>query len=721
MAGCGDFPQDSGGQGGGPVKIYSMTATFGKRDHETLTLKPGLNVISAGNEWGKSTWCAFLAAMLYGVDTRAKSTKHTLADKERYAPWSGSSMSGRIDLNWDGRDITIERKTTGRIPLGDFRAYETATGLTVTELTAANCGEKLLGVERSVFLRTGFIRFSDLNLTDDEALRRRLNNLVTTGDESSAQDRLAGELKNLKNRIRHNRTGLLPQAEAERDRLEEKCRELKALEAHNDEILRLLDNNEDWRMALENHRDALAYAASLEDARKVRLAEDALADAQVRYEELDVLTGNLPDWETAREKLEKIHGMQDGLLKLQHRIQELPQKNAPEALPEQFRDMTAEAARDKARNDTFHYQTLQTEINYRAALGFVVAMIGLLTMLRRLVPGLLICFIGLMAAVWGIVWKLRRDEERRSLEEYYGSADTARWRRLAEDYEEKLRAYELETAEVSREREELEAELDQIRQRIRDISGEEGPGLSRADWEEVLSAWEAREEALIALQQAKTHYEALRAMARQAKAPEFHDRLEHSEAYTLRLLEECLEERTRLENQQGQCRGSMEAIGSRSELEKALEKIHRRIGELEHTYDALTIAQETLAQATAELQRRFAPRISRRAGELMCALTEGRYDRLSIDDDLSLRAGAKQEDTLREALWRSDGTVDQLYLSLRLAVAEELLPNGPLVLDDALVRFDDKRAKCAMDILKDEAMDRQVILFTCHSREAEMV
>ena len=703
------------------MRIHSMTATFGKLEHETLTLKPGLNVISAENEWGKSTWCAFLAAMLYGVDTRAKSTRHTLADKERYAPWSGSPMSGRMDISWNGRDITIERKTTGRTPLGDFRAYETITGLTVTELNAQNCGEKLLGVERSVFLRTGFIRFSDLNLTDDEALRRRLNNLVTTGDESSAQDRLAGELKNLKNRIRHNRTGLLPQAEAERERLEAKCRELKALEAQNEELLRLLDNNEDWRMALENHRDALAYAASQEDARKVCRAEEAMLEARARYELLEELTAGQPDRETARAKLEEIHGMQDALLKLQHRLQGLPQENAPAELPERFRDMTAEQAREKARNDTFRYQNLRTAINYRAVIGFGVGIIGLLVTMRRLVPGLVFCFIGLMVAVWGIVWKMRRNEERTALEEAYGTPDTAAWRHMAEDYEELLYANALETDAVRQERQALETELSEIRQRISAATGEGDSGLSRADWEGILAAWNDREEALETLHRAKAHYEALKAMARQSKAPEFYDRLDHSEAYTVRLLEECLEERTRLENQQGQCQGSMKAIGSRSEMEAALEKVRVRIADLERTYDALTIAQETLAQATAELQRRFAPRISRRAGELMSRMTEGRYDRLHIGDDLSLRAGAKQEDTLREALWRSDGTVDQLYLSLRLAVAEELLPQGPLVLDDALVRFDDKRVRAAMGILKDASESRQVILFTCHGREAEMI
>ena len=62
--------------------------------------------------------------------------------------------------------------------------------------------------------------------------------------------------------------------------------------------------------------------------------------------------------------------------------------------------------------------------------------------------------------------------------------------------------------------------------------------------------------------------------------------------------------------------------------------------------------------------------------------------------------------------------MDQLYLALRLAVAEELTPKAPLILDDALVRFDDKRMKEAVCILRELAENRQVILFTCQGREA---
>ena len=702
------------------MKIYSMTATFGKLEHETLTLQPGLNVISAGNEWGKSTWCAFLTAMLYGLDTRAKSTKNVLADKERFAPWSGAPMAGRIDLNWNGKDITIERSTKGRIPMGDFLAYETRSGLNVPELNAQNCGEKLLGVERSVFLRSGFIRLTDLNVTDDEALRRRLNNLVTTGDESSAADGLASHLRDLKNRVRHNRTGLLPQAEAERLRIEEDLQEIKRLEERNDGILRQMDELDDWRMALENHQGALAYHASLEDARKVGFAESTWKEAMERYEDLQVLCNALESRETAQEHLDELRSLADREMDLKKQLQELPQVREPEKQHEAFADMSPEEARAKAEADVANYRKLVHRVDYWGIIGLVLGLCGLLWLIKDLVPGLVCCFLGVGAVVRGLVLKMRQVNEMIALEELYETDDTDLWLEQAETYAAELEQRQQEAQALIRKRQELGRQLQELKMQIQEVTDNQGMELCRRDWEGVLSTWDARDEALRIMRKSEDHYQDLRDMARYAKAPEFHDRLTHSEAYTARLLEECMADRQRLENLQGQCRGNMEALGSKLELEEQLEKVNARIRQLEKTYAALTLAQETLSQATSELQRRFAPRIAQRAGELMNRMTGGRYDRLTIGDDLSLRAGAQQEDILRDALWRSDGTVDQLYLSLRLAVAEELLPGVPLVLDDALVRFDDKRAAAAMEILKDEATDRQVILFTCHEREGQM-
>ena len=141
---------------------------------------------------------------------------------------------------------------------------------------------------------------------------------------------------------------------------------------------------------------------------------------------------------------------------------------------------------------------------------------------------------------------------------------------------------------------------------------------------------------------------------------------------------------------------------------------------MEQTYTALEYAQNALAAARQELQRRFAPRITKRAQELFTQLTGGRYDRLTLGQDLSVQAGAQNEDTLRSQQWRSDGTIDQLYLALRLAVAQELTPEAPLILDDALVRFDDTRLAAALQILRQESETKQVLLFTCQGREKNL-
>ena len=163
----------------------------------------------------------------------------------------------------------------------------------------------------------------------------------------------------------------------------------------------------------------------------------------------------------------------------------------------------------------------------------------------------------------------------------------------------------------------------------------------------------------------------------------------------------------------------MASLGTVQRLDGELAQANRRITRLEQTYAALTIALDTLTEARQELQRRFSPRITKRAGELLSCLTGGRYDRLIWGEDFSLAASAGGEDTLRPAMWRSDGTVDQLYLALRLAVAEELTRDTPLILDDALARFDDTRLAAALELLTREAEHRQVILFTCQNREKQ--
>ena len=706
------------------MRIYTMTATFGKLEHETLVLKPGLNIIEAPNEWGKSTWCAFLVAMLYGLDTRAKTTKTALADKERFAPWSGAPMAGRIDLNWQGKDITIERQTKRRVPLGEFRAYETETGLPVPEFTAANCGQMLLGVEQTVFRRAGFIRHSDLPVTQDEALRRRLNALVTTGDESGSADRLAQQLRDLKNRCRYNRTGLLPQAEAQRDAIDSKLQELENLNLQSRKLQMRLEELKQTRKALENHQKMLNYTASQLDARRVAQARDARDQGLANLTRLEHATADLPPLETARREVEQLtdHIAKWNDLLLEEQMLPPMPPQPEEALP--FRGLTGTEAITMAEADQNKYKSL---LSIRSLLPWILGMVfsliaavAVLLLTRPLwllVPGLA----AILCLVMLCVQRKENARKRRQLEERYGSPDPQKWTTMAWEHAEAkaefskaLAAYRTVCAEFSMRKEEMAAQRQAL-------GRGETPEKALYLWNQAIHCWEEYHSALRDQTKLENHLQDLQSMARSVEAPEFEDTMTYTEGQTLTLINDAASEQQRLQTRLGQYRGQMEALGDPTELQKQHAALCARIERLEDQYTALTIAQETLTEARQELQRRFAPRISRRAQELLGAMTQGRYNRLTLGSDFSLQAGTVAEDILHDAWWRSDGTMDQLYLALRLAVAEELTPEAPVILDDALVRFDDKRAKAALEILDQEAGQKQILLFTCHSRENQLL
>ena len=175
--------------------IHRMAASFGQLQNHTLELKDGLNIIQAPNEAGKSTWCAFLTAMLYGINSRERDRGGFMAEKNRYAPWSGAPMAGRVDCRWDGRDITLMRATRRQSsPMGEFRAIYTGTGDTVPDLTGQTCGETLLGVSREVFERSAFIRQAGLAVTQDTGLERRIAALITSGQEDTSYTEAAAAL-----------------------------------------------------------------------------------------------------------------------------------------------------------------------------------------------------------------------------------------------------------------------------------------------------------------------------------------------------------------------------------------------------------------------------------------------------------------------------------------------------------------------------------------------
>ena len=159
-----------------------------------------------------------------------------------------------------------------------------------------------------------------------------------------------------------------------------------------------------------------------------------------------------------------------------------------------------------------------------------------------------------------------------------------------------------------------------------------------------------------------------------------------------------------------------------SRAESELDMMHKKEAELTRSFDAFSLAIKCIGEADAELSERFSPEVEKRTSEIFSALTGGSFEVVRIrnrDFDMDVATGVAS--ARRDGLFLSRGTLDELYFSLRLALCELILPeesSPPIVLDDAFVNFDEERLSRALLLLKELSRKRQIILFSCHEREA---
>ena len=177
-----------------------------------------------------------------------------------------------------------------------------------------------------------------------------------------------------------------------------------------------------------------------------------------------------------------------------------------------------------------------------------------------------------------------------------------------------------------------------------------------------------------------------------------------------------------MDRELNQILGRQRAMGDPAGLSARQEQLREQLERKQGEYAAIDTALEALARANTRLRERFSPELNRRAGGYLSRLTGGKYDRLTLNRELEGAAAQAGDPMTRSALYLSQGTVDQLYLAVRLAVCDLCLPQRPpIVLDDALADFDDGRAAQGLALLRELAEEQQVLLFTCHGREREQL
>ena len=631
------------------MKIHKLTASFGKLENETLRFHDGLNVIYAPNESGKSTWCAFIQAMLYGIDSSERAKAGYLPDKLRYAPWSGAPMEGTMELTSDRCDITVTRRTKAKnAPMQEFEAVYTGTNVPVKGLNGSNAGEMLTGVSKDVFRRSAFIAQGTVAVKGSPELEKRISAIVSSGEEGCSYSEAEERLRAWQRKRRWNRRGMLPDLEGKMDETQRKLEEMSGSMQSIEELEDRLDSA---------RKDCAELEQQVTEARR-----------RQRKEALDRLGKGRDGLRSSSEKHD------EAMAALSQRREELRRGRFglkdPDTLEGQVADDVRELGRLKAAAE-------KSTTPLWAILCMLAALaLAFLYSRFRVLPLVIAAAVICLAAVFLL---LRYGKARRMRE-------IARGRR--KDLFEKYQARSVSEIQSALEEHKLLWEAME--------QAEKEERRTRGAFENARSSLNSMEEA--ALQQL-----------------DFVDG--SSEAARLsRALTAKRQEAEALSRQLAAVSGRLAAMGDPLVLASSLtcmkEEYARRCDE----YDASRLALDTRGEADEEIQRRFSPELGRVASGYMSAVTGGRYADVLINRDFSAMTRVQDDSVARNAEYLSAGTMDIMYLAVRLAVCELALPDGepcPLILDDALVNLDDERLEQAMKLLEEIARERQVILFSC--------
>ena len=730
------------------MKIKSMTACFGRLDHARLELSDGLNILHAPNEGGKSTWCAFIRAMLYGISSRERDKKGYLAEKNRYQPWSGTPMEGEMTVDWQGREITLRRFTKGATPFGGFSAVYTDTQQPVPELTAQNCGEVLLGVGREVWERSAFIGSAPtLAIDGTPELERRIAALFSSGEEDVSFSQTDARLREWLRRRRHNKSGLIPSLEAELAQTEQTLEKMDAAARRLgqaaeqrpvlQEQLRELEGEKQIHQRLARRGLNARYAQALEEQRAQRVKLDALLTQRNEY-------GPLPHRDRLRDAQQQTQRLllQEEDLRQQSRTT----PSAPPTPPEdaRFAGLDGTQAVRLAQEERTRAETLLAQANEKKnqrkrhvqmGLGFFIGAVIAGAACGYFLVGLLGG--GALALLLTLILQGQSREEADRLQKQV-QAILDRWQvtsprqitEAAEQYRVQAEAFARAHTDYADAQERLHARRDALTQTTADllhfvrtfapqVQSLSGCAAALAD---ALELEDRVRECRDRLELTARRCDDLKAQgAQEADTLELLHTPERAPDQTEQALAHVQTRLAELDRQEALTRGELHTLGDRAALEARKERLSAQLARRTEEYEAISLALDALRQANEQLQQRFAPELNRRSGEILSALTGGRYDTLILNREFE--AAARSADSLlpRSTLALSRGTADQIYLAVRLAVCRLCLGEdspSPLILDDALLTFDDARMALAVNYLS--ALDRQVLLFSCQQRESRL-
>lgn len=732
--------------------------SFASHRGVSIDLAEGLNLIEGSNESGKSSIADFIKFVLYGAG--GKAADDHLAERKRVMNFNDSHIAGSLTVRSGGRQIRITRNlaVSGSVRESvrtrvSVRDCETGADLS----DGREPGELLLGIPEDLFCasvylsqRGGAVAGADIN--------QSISNILFSGDERVSSEKAIERIDAARIPLarKHGKVGRIYDIREELASLERKLAEdmeanerIMSLESAVSEQKRTNAEHVANYEQLEKQKRAYQLARSIEQCEAIEGAERAKVESELRMLDhkaeahipTDAESDELRAYERSFTALEK----RTQELSAERERLELEREGYSGALRfgmvirREGEDIIDRVENCQKKAKKYTASALALLLTAAAAVGVSFALPAFALYFYIGAFGLADTAIALFCLRAANVKRARAildaaeckstDELASALEKYRAASE-----RIAE-LDAALEENREHTAEL---RGLFSAEKQRLARFLSDMDAEgeiaDSEAIARVSeifTQRMRTARELEADA----REKRAYYEALLTQTKDVDLDAARTELAGlGIADPLSFDIDKLERNIRFYREQSAILSEkihgleLELTGLRAravspaEVKERILALEGELAAAERKLAVYTLATEGLRTASEELRRSVAPTLARISGGYMSTLTDGRYSEMSLDASLSLsyESGGEQ----RHLDHMSTGTRDMAYLSLRLALADVITGEEGLIvmLDEATAHMDDTRAKNLITLLTERAAEgRQHILFTCHSREAELL
>lgn len=675
------------------MKILSIQGHFGNINGQKIDFSDKLCSRVLPNGWGKTTLCAFIRVMLYGLNTSRRDSANALSDKTKYYPQDGKPMSGRITVEFAGRPITIIRESNRNGLMQDFQAFYEDTGEPCTQLTARNCGEVLLRMSEDAFLSSAMVDGMDMTRPSSE-LNELLISLAQTGDSNT---RCSSALKTL---IRWrldlnsgNGHGEQPRLEKDYQAAQKHLDDIQALESQmvkqRQKAAMLTEKAEEIHNQYEKIYRNYAGKIAEEESSLVVLKKDV--EKRIKH-----LKAGLPDEILLREAEDALYGY-EGAVELERE----KRKNMP-YVDSEFKNAVEQVEERRTKEEVKRNLIMRPKIRWPAmALALLLAIAAAASALANIdwgeltpyMPYILsgMALLSVLTCFIGSVPRLGDPDE-----DYDESKQ-----QLDIEHKKTVGAQHMATSVLQDQYDAAVRAASKIWPNVKTIeqAGEWIRG-ARHDLQLLRQEQSKLQDILVEIKKMENSRNI------DVDAQKLVDSARVKAVEARHAAEYAQQELSRMQ-------GRVQTLGNAAQWRNTRDKIKVAIANSEQQMDALKMAEKIIEEQNAVLSARISPKITELAEQYMAYLTSDSYKEIKLDSSLRARC-AGDDGTLLDALRLSSGTRDQLYFALRLAVCKVLTGDEsvPIILDDPFVTWDNKRSEKGLRLLQSFANERQVILLT---------